>query len=114
MFDKPFFTYLGMAIACAAMVLGVLKPDWAPIAWTIAGALGFSSVAALRSMIDSKGWKTYILAGVVIALSIATWVGAISSEIYNELLIVLLPLGGITVQQALAKSSSSIPKVGDK
>ena len=115
MFNKPFFTYLGMAIAALAMVFGVIKPDWSGIAWTVAGVLGFGSVAALRSMIDSSGWKTYAIAVIMIPLSLLQAFNVITPEVFQALVAVFAPLTLITTQQALAKSpTSSVPTVGNK
>lgn len=114
MFDKPFFTYLGMGIAVAAMVLGVIEPDWANIAWTVAAVFGFGSVASLRTMIDSKGWKTYAIAVFMIVASLLQVAKVITPETFQALVVVFAPLTGLTVQQSLAKSTSSVPKVGAK
>jgi hypothetical protein len=102
--DKPIFTYVGMVLAVAAMVMTVLLPQYADFMWTIAAILGFGSVAALRTYIDAKGWKTYGLFGVVIILSIAQWVGWMTPEVYNSLMALFLPLFGITYQQAQTKA----------
>ena len=112
MFDKPIFTYIGMALAAVAMILGVVKPEWAVFAWTIAGVLGFGSIAALRSMIDSSGWKTYAIFVVIGIGALLQIFGVIAPETYQAIMIVFAPITGLTVQQALAKSSATIPKIG--
>jgi hypothetical protein len=112
MFDKPIFTYIGMGLAVVAMVFGVVKPDWANIAWTIASVLGFGSVAALRTFIDSKGWKTYAVFVVTVVLAGAQAFNWITPEQYQALMVVFAPIIAMTTQQALAKSpTSTVPKV---
>jgi len=108
---KPIFVYIGMALAAIAMVLGVIKPEWASYAWTVAGFLGFGSIDLLRSLIDSKGWKTHAVFIVVGLSTLAQLVGWITPEVYQAILVVFAPIIGITFQQALAKSSASVPKL---
>ena len=101
-----------MALAVVAIVFTVMLPDYAAILWTVAGLLGYGSIAALRKMIDSKGWKTTATFVVIVALTLAQWFGFITPDLYKLLLAAFGPVIGITVQQALAKSpSSSIPKL---
>jgi len=112
MFEKPIFTYVGMALAFVAMLLGVVKPDWAVFAWTVAGILGFGSVSALRTMIDSKGWKTHAIFVVVGISALLQIFGAITPEVFQSILVVFAPITGLTMQQALAKSpTSSVPTI---
>ena len=110
---KPIFSYIGMLIAVVAMVLGVVKPDFASYAWTIAGVLGFGSVSLLRTFIDSKGWKTHAVFVVVGIGALLQVFGVITPESYQTLLIVFAPITGVTMQQALAKSpNSTVTKIG--
>jgi len=110
--DKPIFSYIGMALAAGAIVLTAVLPDYAAILWTVAGLFGYGSVAALRNLIDSKGWKTTGTFVVIVGLTLLQWFNVITPDMYKLLLGAFAPIIGITVQQALAKSpTSSIPKL---
>ena len=110
--DKPIFSYIGMALAVVAIAATVVLPDYASILWTVAGLLGYGSVAALRQQIDSKGWKTTATFVVIAGLTVLQWFGVITPDMYKLLLAAFLPVIGITMQQALAKSpSSSVPQL---
>jgi len=110
--NKPIFSYIGMGLAVVAVVLTVVLPEYAAILWTVAGLLGYGSIAALRKMIDSKGWKTTATFVVIAVLTIAQWFGFITPDMYQLLLAAFAPVIGITVQQALAKSpTSSVPQL---
>lgn len=103
-------SYVGMVLAVAAIVAGVFFPDYSGVVWTLAGVFGFGSVAALRSHIDSQGWKTYGAFIVVLALTALQIFGILTPENVHALFVVLGPVVGITVQQALAKSPTSTVK----
>jgi len=107
---KPIFSYIGMIIAVAAIALGVFKPEWSSIAWSIAGFLGFGSVASLRAAIDSEGWKTYAVFGIVIVILVLQMLGVVDAETAQMLMVAFAPITGITMQQALAKSPTSTVK----
>jgi hypothetical protein len=110
---STFASYLGMLLACAAIALGVVKVEYAGIAWMIAGFLGYGSIAVLRSKIDSEGWKTYAIFIVTCVLALLQIFGVITPELFDSLMIAFAPLTGITLQQALAKSvTSTVPKIG--
>lgn len=110
--DKPIFSYIGMALAVTAVVFTVILPDYAAFLWTIAGLLGYGSVAALRSMVDSKGWKTAGVFVVIVGLTLLQWFNVITPDLYKLLLAAFAPVIGITVQQALAKSpTASVPQL---
>ena len=51
---NPIFIYVGVALAVAAMILGIVMPEYASYAWTVAAILGVGSVDVLRILIDSK------------------------------------------------------------
>ena len=104
--DKPIFTYIGMALAVVAMVLGVVLPEYANYAWTVAALLGFGSVTVLRQYIESKGYKTVGLFAVVIVITALQLFGVVTPEIYQSLMAIFLPLFGITYQQALSKAGA--------
>lgn len=112
-FKKPIFTYIGMFLAVLAMIAGAFWPEYSGILWTVAGALGVGSVAALRTLIDSKGWKTYAIAVIYGGLAALQALGILDAATVQILYAVFAPLLGITLQQALAKSSASVPKVGE-
>lgn len=109
--DKPIFSYIGMVLAVTAVVFTVVLPDYTTFLWTMAGLLGYGSVAALRGLIDSKGWKTTATFVVIVGLTLLQWFNVITPDLYKLLLAGFAPVIGITVQQALAKSSSSVPQI---
>lgn len=112
MLSKPVFTYLGMVLAVVAIVFGEVKPEYAATMWAIAGFFGFGSITLLRSMIDSKGWKTHAIFAVIAVLSVLQLAGIVIPEVYQTLIVAFAPVTGITIQQALAKSpTASVPKV---
>ena len=111
MFNNPIFSYIGLGVACAAVVLGVIMPEWAVVAWTVAGVLGYGSVASIRTFIDSKGWKTYAIFFVILVSAGLEIFAVITPELFQALIVAFAPITGITLQQSLAKSSSSFPKV---
>ena len=111
MFNNPILSYVGFGLGCVAIVLSVIEPDWGSVLWVVAGVLGFGSVAALRSFIDAKGIKTYAIFAVICVCSVLQIMNVISMELYQMLIVGFAPLTGITMQQALAKSSASVPKI---
>jgi len=110
---NPIFSYVGMAIAFAAIIFGVVKPEYASYAWTVAGFLGFGSIDLLRTFIDSQGWKTHAIFVVVGVGSLLQIFGVIDLATYQMIVAAFAPLIGVTMQQALAKSTASVPKVGE-
>jgi hypothetical protein len=104
-------SYIGMLIAVVAIVLGVVMPDYSAVAWTVAGVLGYGSVAALRTQIDSAGYKTYIVFGITIVLMGLQMFNVLPAETVQALFVAFAPVTGITVQQALAKSSATVKKL---
>ena len=110
--DKPIYSYIGMALAVVAIVASVVMPDYASLMWTVAGVLGYGSIAALRAQIDSKGWKTTATFVVVVVLSGLQLFSVITPEMYQLLLAAFAPIIGMTFQQALAKSpTASVMKI---
>ena len=110
--SNPIYSYIGMLVAVVAIVSGVLFPEYLATLWAIGGFFGFGSIAAVRTMIDSKGWKTHAVFAVVAVLSVLQLLGVVTPDVYNALIIAFAPVTGITLQQALAKSAtSSVPKV---
>jgi len=111
MFNNPLLSYIGFALGAIAIALSVIKPEWGSILWVIAGVLSFGSVAELRKFIDAKGWKTYAIFAVICVCSVLQIMNVISLELYQMLIVAFAPLTGVTMQQALAKSSASVPKL---
>lgn len=110
--NNPIYSYIGMGLAAIAMVLGVILPEYSSIVWSIAGFLGFGSVAALRAAVDSKGWKTFASFGVIVIVLGLQLLGVITPEVAQQLMLIFAPITAITFQQALAKSpTSSIKKI---
>ncbi len=101
---NQYLVYVGFAIALIAALGGVIYPEYAEVAWGIAGLFGFGSLAALRQFIDSKGWKTYVLGGITALAGILAAFGVITPNVYKAWLGIAATLGGITVQQALSKA----------
>jgi hypothetical protein len=100
---NQYYTYIGFGIALIAALGGVLYPQYAELAWGLAGLFGFSSIAVLRNFISSKGWKTYVVGGITALAGILSAFGVIDSDVYRAWLAIAAILGGITVQQALSK-----------
>lgn len=112
MFNSPILPYVGMVLALLAIVATQIFPDYAGIIWTIAGFFGVGSLAALRTFIDSKGLKTYVLFGSVAICCVLSWLSVITVELALTIIGLILPVVGITMHQALAKSpTSTVPKI---
>lgn len=105
MFKNPIFVYVGFAIAVVAIVLGVIMPDVATIAWTVATVFGFGSASAARGLIDSKGWLTHTIGIVVGGLVALQLFGVITPEQFQGLIVAFTPLTGIGIAKALGNSS---------
>ena len=103
---NQFLVYVGFSLALIAALGGVVYPEYAEVAWGIAGLFGFGSLAALRQFIDSKGWKTYVVGGITALAGILSAFGVISADVYKAWLAIASTLGGITVQQALSKAKT--------
>ena len=104
-FKQPWVTYLGMAIALAAVLAGVFSWFDPNIAWGVAGIFGFGSMASLRAYIETKGWKTYVMTGIPVLCGVLALVGVIDAETYQLLIAAFAPLTGITLQQAQVKAA---------
>ena len=109
--SNPIYSYIGMLVAVVAIVSGVLFPEYSATLWAIAGFFGFGSVGLLRQKIDAEGWKTYAIVIVVGVMSVLQIAGIITPETYELMIAAFAPLTGITLQQALAKSTSSVPEI---
>jgi hypothetical protein len=101
---NQYLVYVGFVVALIAALGGAIYPEYAEIAWGIAGLFGFGSLAALRQFIDSAGWKTYVVGGITALAGVLSAFGVISTDVYKAWLGIAATLGGITVQQALSKA----------
>jgi len=104
---QQYLTYIGFALALIAALGGVLYPQYAELAWGLAGLFGFGSLATLRQFIDSTGWKTYVVGGITALAGILSAFGIIDTTVYQAWLAIAATLGGITVQQALSKAKTA-------
>ena len=104
---NPIFIYVGVFLAVTAMVLGIVMPEYAGYAWTVAALLGVGTVDVLRLLIDSKGWKTHAAIFVIVAAGVSQLAGWIDSATFYQLLGIFAPITGLGVFQALAKSPTS-------
>ena len=104
---NPIFIYVGVFLAVAAMVMGIVLPEYASYAWTIAALLGVGSVEVLRQLIDSKGWKTHAAIFVIVASGVAQLAGWIDQATFYQIFGVFAPITGLGIFQALAKSPTS-------
>lgn len=110
-FKSPWVTYIGIAIALAAMFASIMPWGIDPnILWGIAGFVGFGSIASLRAYIDSKGLKTYIATGIPMVFGALSVFGVITYDNYQTLIALFAPLTGISLQQAIKKSQSQAIK----
>ena len=98
------YTYIGALIALFAIIAGALQWFDSQVAWGVAGIFGFGSVTALRTFIDSQGWKTYVTAGVPIILGILLLVNIIDLQTYKALVEAFTPLTGMAVAHAVQKA----------
>jgi hypothetical protein len=101
---KNIITYVGFAIAIFAVATGVF--GWVPaeVAWGIAGLFGFGTLAAVRTFIDSKGWKTYLIDIPTALAGLATALGWLSLELYQQIMVVIGMLNVGTIRQADTKA----------
>lgn len=86
---KDIITYVGFALAIFAVATGVFGWIPAAVAWGIAGLFGFGTLAAVRTFIESKGWKTYIIDIPTAILGLATAVGWVTLDLYTQIMVVI-------------------------
>jgi len=55
--------------------------------------------------VESKGWKTYVMAGVPILFGVLVLFNVVDVDTYKLLMAAFAPLTGITLQQAQVKAS---------
>jgi len=54
--------------------------------------------------VESKGWKTYVMAGVPILFGVLVLFNVVDVDTYKLLMAAFAPLTGITLQQAQVKA----------
>ena len=104
---QQYYTYIGFALALIAALRGAFYPQYADLAWAVAGLFGFGSLMALRNFIISKGWKTYVVGGITALAGILSAFGVIDARVYQAWLAIAAALSGVTVQQALSKAKTA-------
>lgn len=101
---------IAAAVVCVAVivanVLGYIEQS---LMLTVLGFVGFGGVAAFRDWINSQGWRTYLLAGLGLAGTIAMTLGWITPEAF----IGVLSLLGVGSAGALVAAGKKAP-VGSK
>ena len=105
MLTKPIFTYLGVFLALVAILSGVFNWMDPELVWGFAGIFGFGSIAALRSFIKSKGWMTYVVAGIPMVAGLLLLMELIDIATYQAILTAFAPLTAATLQWGLQKSA---------
>lgn len=70
---------------------------------TVLGVIGAGGIIGLRNMIQSSGYKTYIVAigGAIVTLLYGF--GVISQEVFSTLAVAVLGLAAATLSHALSK-----------
>ncbi len=112
--DNPIIKYIGFIVGFVTSVLTVLAPvfgyPWfdANIAWALAGIFTFGNVAALRTFILSKGWKTHILVGGQILSGLLLAFNVFTLEVYASMVALLGTLTGATILQAKVKEAKVV------
>ena len=101
---KDILIFAGFAAGIFAVATSVF--GWVPaeVAWGIAGLFGFGTLAAVRAFIDSKGWKTYIIDIPTALLGVATALGYLSLELYQQIMVIIGLLNVGTIRQADTKA----------
>ena len=104
---KNIVTYVGFAMAVFASATGVF--GWVPaeVAWGIAGLFGFGTLAAVRTFISAKGWKTYVIDIPTAILGVATALGYVTLDIYAQIMVVIGMLNVGTLAHADTKALNS-------
>ena len=101
---KNIITLIGFAIGLFSVATGVF--GWVPaeVAWGIAGLFGFGTLAAVRAFISSRGWKTYLIDIPTALLGLATALGYLSLEVYQQIMVIIGMLNIGTIRQADTKA----------
>ena len=98
-------TYAMFFGALASYVVGII-PDFlwtAETGLSIAAMLGFGSVAALRTFIKEKGWKTYAFTFGGVLASALFMAGAIDATTMETLVKLFASLSGFSLADGLVK-----------
>jgi hypothetical protein len=104
---NQYYTYIGFALALIAALGGALYPQYAGLAWAVAGIFGFGSLITLRQFIVSKGWKTYVVGSITVLAGVLSAFDIIDARVYQAWLSIAAALSGVTVQQALSKAKAA-------
>ena len=100
--------YGGFVIAFFVALITVIEPGWAwfspELGWAIASLFGIGGLTALRTFIESEGWKTYGLLGGQVVLAILLSTNNIDLALYAKIMVFLETLTGATLMQAQAKA----------
>jgi len=104
---KDMVTYAGFALAVASAATSVFGWFPAEIGWGIAGLFGFGTLAAARTFIESKGWKTYVIDIPTALLGVATAMQWIPLELYAQIMVVIGMLNAGTLAHADNKALNS-------
>lgn len=97
---KDIVTYVGFVMAIASAATGVFGWFPAEVAWGIAGLFGFGTLAAARTFIAAKGWKTYVIDIPTALLGIVTAMGFITLDLYAQIMVVIGMLNAGTLAHA--------------
>ncbi len=101
---KDIVKYVGFALGLFAAATGVFGWVAAEVAWGIAGLFGFGTLALVRTFIDSKGLKTYLIDIPTALLGVATAVGWIDLALYAQIMAVIAVLNTATLAHADQKA----------
>ena len=101
---KDIITIVGFAIGIFSVATGVF--GWVPaeVAWGIGGLFGFGTLAAVRAFIDSKGLKTYFIDIPTALLGVATALGYLTVDVYQQIMVIIGMLNVGTIRQADTKA----------
>ena len=99
------YVMFGVAIAVVAanVLFGIIDQA---VMLIVIGLLGFSGVAALRTFIDSTGYKTYVMLGLGVLAFALSQFGIITPEALKAWLSVWGLLTGGTVTHAIQKAQT--------
>lgn len=108
MFDvknSKWFAYVGFVVVFAALGAAQLGYLTEQIALFVGGIFGIIGVAGLRVWLEVQGWKTYFLAGVGVVVLVLYATNVLVVEQVKIVFMFLASLAGITLNQAVTKST---------
>jgi len=100
----PKFAYVAFFLGAVFYGLGQVGIIDPTMAVAISGFFGFGGVTSLRSFIDSKGIKSYVIAIIGIVVALGLGFGVIPLDLADKILGVLGGLVGVTVTHGVVKS----------